>query len=317
MLIACSVFHRNFARLRDGCRIAFPRKESFACRRILRVVPRCSILYSVFSFPMGGRLVSRTSGLGVITGCTINCGGVSITCYLRGKVAITGAPSPIATPATGLTLNLVLSITHHVARYSHGLHQRNLNVGINILRGLNVGIAKGALKVVNVKHVKGTLTHQTGTYNVRILCRGHQRLCIRRRAGLGIACISGRRLLSRSSFISLGTPCAPRACRVVNRTRLGRVGPATILVGANHNPLISRGTLIRTLGSKAVRNTNLSMFRFNSCPSPRLLRVRGIILAPRVKARALRAHVVVTHAIYGGMVKFLRNSHPISQILHP
>ncbi len=221
------------------------------------------------------------------------------------NVIIAGAPSPMVRPATRRAFTLLRTVDREITRLSRGLHVPGSPVHFNIVGGLNFKLDNGALNVMNVNGVNGTMTHHTVTYKVGVVCRGHHRVpaSIRRRCGTHFYAV--RRLLSATSMISLRVPCAPRARRLVSRGTLTAVGRNSVLVGASHNTYIRRTTLVRTLRSKRLFNTTLSICRFRPRVSPRLFRLSGIIVSPRVNANAVSKHVRVSHYISHGVLRFL------------
>lgn len=91
------------------------------------------------------------------------------------------------------------------------------------------------------------------------------------------------RLFHRYSVVDLRYPLASSAHRVIGTRQLQLVGPATVLVGAKHNPLVGRRSLTSTLGGNAVCTTNMSMLsRRPPHTSGPLLSTHGYCVAPRV-----------------------------------
>ncbi len=136
--------------------------------------------------------------------------------------------------------------------------------------------------MVKVKGVNQGITGVTRTFNVDIYC------CSASKATRYGSCpyLPLSRLLGVSSVISVRTPLGSEALGLVKGRRLRLVGPATCLIGTNHNTVIIRGSLTRTISGTIVTKTNLSIFIARPVPRSRpclgVRRPRGVILDPRV-----------------------------------
>lgn len=252
---------------------------------------------------LGGR------NIGCVTLHYTNFGGISLSTTGRLKLGMIHIPTCSPRTITRRTVNVVVALGHHVRHTCRHAH----STGFSLRNLANFAVCNGATNIVNANGVNITVLHVLGNFNVHLLtfspCPDTTTL------RLNIRCISLPALFSRSSIVSLRYPLAPRGCRLLGRTTFSRVGGNIVVIGADHNTLVSSRTTVRTLGGRGVNSLNVSICRgrhslFFRSGSGSIVRssmfhhlstYRGILFAKRRTFLATRTLADVSRAALRGL----------------
>lgn len=139
-------------------------------------------------------------------------------------------------------------------------------------------LTNGALNVIKLKGVKGTITGVTGTFSVGMVTSDEAPGGVSK-----VGSISFSRLLGTDSVMDIRYPLGPRSRGVFSGGTFTGVGRNTLFMGATENNIVIRRSLLRTLRDNRLNNTTVSALGIRPViRSYVLVNTGGYVVAPRV-----------------------------------
>jgi glyoxylate reductase len=121
-------------------------------------------------------------------------------------------------------------------------------------------------------------------------------------------------LLERSDFVSLHVPLTPDTRHLMDRDRLGRMGPQSVLVNTSRGAIVDEAALADALESGAIFAAGLDVFDNEPAVNPRLLAAPRTVLLPHIGSATQRTRSRMALLACTGVVDVLAGRAPAHRV---
>lgn len=121
-------------------------------------------------------------------------------------------------------------------------------------------------------------------------------------------------LLRRSHVVSLHVPLEDATHHLLSTERLDLLGPDAILINTARGPIVDEGALVGKLKRGEIYGAGLDVFEKEPNPSPELLSLDNVVLAPHVGSATVATRRRMADCAVENLLRFKRGEEPVSTV---
>ena len=152
LLVTYAIPQESFAEIRDQFEVITPASGSFSREEVLRRLPECEAMLSMFSFTVDRELIDAGAKLRIISNFGVGFNNIDIA-YAKAKgVVVTNTPDPVIEPTAELAFALMSDLARRVSECDAKLKRRS-GLKWGVMENLGVGLWGKTLGILGLGNI--------------------------------------------------------------------------------------------------------------------------------------------------------------------
>ena len=249
---------------------------------------------TLLSDPITRRVLEANPNLRIVANFAVGHNNVDIAAARDLGVTVTNTPGVLTEATADLTMALILAVTR---RLIEG-HDEIRNTGRcewDPLKLLGSSLQGKRLGIIGMGRIGKAVAERARAFGMDVVHAS-------RTSGIPLD-----DLLATSDIVSVHTPLSPETRHIVDVSKMKR---GSYLINTSRGPLVDEDALCDALESGHLRGAALDVYEHEPEVSPRLLRMKNVVLAPHIGSATDEARNGMARLAATSIVEFFSGHRP-------
>lgn len=229
-------------------------------------------------------------------------------------ITLTNAPADLSAEAVAEhTIALMLSLAARVVEADEFV-RRGKYAGWSPMNFVNSDILGKTLGLVGVGRIGGRVAFYAKGLELKIMYTDIARNERIEQECNATYCNSLEELLEQADIVSLHTPLLPSTHHLINKRRLAKMKPTSLLVNTSRGPVVDEKALVQALEKKVIGGAALDVFEFEPKLSPGLAKLQNVILTPHTASASIEARNQMAEVAANNIIDFFEGRMPRNSV---
>jgi glyoxylate reductase len=254
----------------------------------------------LLSDPITRRVLESNPNLRIVSNFAVGYNNIDLEAARQLGVAVTNTPGVLTEATADLTMALILAVT------------RRLVEGDSDIR------ATGRCEWEPLAFLGASLQGKT----LGIIGMGRIGTAVATRArAFGMDILSARRgdpldeLLAQSDIVSVHAPLSQETHHLIDADALAKMKRGAYLINTARGPLVDEEALCDALERGHLRGAGLDVYEHEPQVSPRLLRMKNVVLLPHIGSATEEARNAMARIAATNVLLFLGGAEPLHRVV--
>lgn len=312
-LITYAIPPRSLDSLRERFTILMPEEGSFSREEVLRLVPKCEAMLSMFSFKVDKEIIDAGKSLKIISNFGVGFNNIDIAYAKERGVVVTNTPDPVVEPTAELAFALMSDLSRRVTECDAKL-KRGAGIRWGVMENLGVGLWGKTLGIVGLGNIGKALARRALVAGMRVVYHNRHRLPEGEEQRLGVSYLSFDELLTSADYLSLNTPLNDSTFHLMNEQTLARMKRGAYLINTARGPVVDEAALVEALRSGHLAGAGLDVYEFEPKITEALLSMDNVVLVPHIGTATMDARIAMGKYAAENILRFFRGEQPLSVV---
>ena len=290
ILIQYAIPKEGLKVLSQSCNLIYPEKDYFTHEEMLKHIPNCEALLSIFNQPVSGNLIKAGKKLEIISNHGVGYNNIDVDAATKRGIAICNTPEAVCEPTAELCLSLMLSLSRRVAECNHRLRTEDdfkwgvmLNLG-QTLRGKTLGI-------IGLGKIGKSVALKAQAFGMHVVYNKRTQLSAKEEAELNIEYRSFEELLRDSDMISLHCPLNESTHHLIGEKELAMMKSSAYLINTARGPVVDEQALAEALEKEMIAGAALDVFENEPRITEQLMTRNDVVLVPHIGTACIETRI--------------------------
>ncbi len=290
ILIQYAVPKEGLKALSQSFNLIYPEKDCFTHEEMLKNIPNCEALLSIFNQPVNAELIEAGKKLEIISNYGVGYNNIDVEAATKKGIAVCNTPEAVCEPTAELCLSLILSACRRVAECNHRLRKESdfkwgvmLNLG-QTLRGKTLGI-------IGMGKIGKSVAQKAQAFGMKVVYNNRRQLSANVEADLNIDYLGFEDLLKKADFVSLHCPLNESTHHLIGEKELSQMKASAYLINTSRGPVVDEQALADALGNDRIAGAALDVFEDEPKITPQLLTLNNVVLVPHIGTACIETRI--------------------------
>ncbi|MGZ2368539.1 NAD(P)-dependent oxidoreductase [Ancylomarina sp. YFZ004] len=290
ILIQYAIPKEGLKALSQSFNLIYPDKDCFTQKEMLKHIPKCEALLSIFNQPVNAELIEAGQKLEIISNYGVGYNNIDVDAATNRGIAICNTPEAVCEPTAELCLSLMLSLTRRVAECNHRLRTEvdfkwgvMLNLG-QTLRGKTLGI-------IGMGKIGKSVAQKAQAFGMKVVYNNRSQLSASEEAGLNIDYLGFEDLLKTADFVSLHCPLNESTHHLISEKELKMMKTSAYLINTARGPVVDEQALAEGLEKKLITGAALDVFEDEPHITEQLMTRNDVVLVPHIGTACIETRI--------------------------
>lgn len=317
VLVTYDMFREGFTELVEKYDVVFPDNRDFTYEEVLEMIPEFDVLCSMYDFPVNRELIDRASKLELVSNYAAGYNNIDVAYALEKGLTVTNTPHPVTDPTADIALGLIIDTARRITECDRKLRTQGRQMKVGVLENLGLPLTGKTLGIIGMGRIGKALCKRARACGMDVLYHNRRQLYIEEETKLEAIYASKEELLAQADFVSLNAPYSPQTHHLIGAEELKQMKPTAILINTARGPMVDERALIEALRTGEIYGAGLDVFEFGEYPSPELLEMDNVVLAPHIGTQTLETRIEMARAVSRNVIGFYEGIYPVYKIWRP
>lgn len=312
-LITYAIPSDSLVELKKRFELIVPAEGSFSREEVLRLVPNCDALLSMFSFKVDREVMDAGGCLKIISNFGVGFNNIDVD-YAKGKgIVVTNTPDPVVEPTAELAFALMSDLSRRVTECDAKL-KRGAGIRWGVMENLGVGLWGKTLGIIGLGNIGKAIARRALVSGMRVVYHNRHRLPESEEQALGVSYLPFEELLAVSDYLSLNTPLNDSTFHLMNEASLGKMKQGSFLINTARGPVVDEVALVKSLRMGHLAGAGLDVYEFEPKITAELLAMDQVVLVPHIGTATMDARIAMGQYAAENILRFFNGETPLSVV---
>jgi glyoxylate reductase len=279
--------------------VEHPTEQARGEDEMITILAEADAAITLLSDPLTRRVLSSNPNLRMVANYAVGYNNIDIEAARELGVTVTNTPGVLTDATADLTMALILAITRRVVEGDDEVRTSG-RCEWEPMKLLGISLQGKRLGIIGMGRIGKAVADRARAFGMEV---------IGTRRGEPID-----EILMTSDVISLHAPLTPENRHMIDAAALARMKTGAFLVNTARGALVDEEALCAALESGHLRGAALDVYEFEPVVSPRLMRLKNVVLAPHIGSATDEARIAMARIAATDVLRFLRGQAPLNTV---
>lgn len=315
LLVTYAIPSESLNALKERFEVIVPEEGSFSREEVLRLVPNCEAMLSMFSFKVDREVMDAGKSLKIISNFGVGYNNIDISYAKERGIVVTNTPDPVVEPTAELAFALMSDLARRVSECDAKLKRRDDGLKWGVMENLGVGLWGKRLGIVGLGNIGKAIARRALVAGMEVVYYNRHPLSWLEEDYLGVSYLPFEELLATSDYLSLNTPLTESTFHLMDRTTIAQMKRGAFLINTARGPVVDEAALVSALRSGHLAGAGLDVYEFEPKITEDLLSMDNVVLVPHIGTATMDARIEMGNYAAENILLFFRGEEPLSVVV--
>lgn len=315
LLVTYAIPSESLNALKERFEVIVPEEGSFSREEVLRLVPNCEAMLSMFSFKVDREVMDAGKALKIISNFGVGYNNIDISYAKERGIVVTNTPDPVVEPTAELAFALMSDLARRVSECDAKLKRRDDGLKWGVMENLGVGLWGKRLGIVGLGNIGKAIARRALVSGMEVVYYNRHPLSWLEEDYLGVSYLPFEELLATSDYLSLNTPLTESTFHLMDRTTIAQMKRGAFLINTARGPVVDEAALVSALRSGHLAGAGLDVYEFEPKITADLLTMDNVVLVPHIGTATMDARIEMGNYAAENILLFFRGEEPLSVVV--
>lgn len=315
LLVTYAIPSESLNALKERFEVIVPEEGSFSREEVLRLVPNCEAMLSMFSFKVDREVMDAGKSLKIISNFGVGYNNIDIAYAKERGIVVTNTPDPVVEPTAELAFALMSDLARRVSECDAKLKRRDDGLKWGVMENLGVGLWGKRLGIVGLGNIGKAIARRALVSGMEVVYYNRHPLSWLEEDYLGVSYLPFEELLATSDYLSLNTPLTESTFHLMNQTTIAQMKRGAFLINTARGPVVDEAALVSALRSGHLAGAGLDVYEFEPKITADLLTMDNVVLVPHIGTATMDARIEMGNYAAENILLFFRGEEPLSVVV--
>ena len=254
----------------------------------------------LLSDPITRRVLESNPNLRIVSNFAVGYNNIDLDAARQLGVTVTNTPGVLTEATADLTMALILAVTRRLVEGDADIRATG-RCEWEPLAFLGASLQGKKLGIIGMGRIGTAVATRARAFGMDIL--------------------SARRgdpldeLLAQSDIVSVHAPLSPETHHLIDAAALAKMKRGAYLINTARGPLVDEEALCDALERSHLRGAGLDVYEHEPQVSPRLLRMKNVVLLPHIGSATEEARNAMARIAATNVLLFLGGAEPLHRVV--
>lgn len=315
LLVTYAIPSESLNALKERFEVIVPEEGSFSREEVLRLVPNCEAMLSMFSFKVDREVMDAGKALKIISNFGVGYNNIDTSYAKERGIVVTNTPDPVVEPTAELAFALMSDLARRVSECDAKLKRRDDGLKWGVMENLGVGLWGKRLGIVGLGNIGKAIARRALVSGMEVVYYNRHPLSWLEEDYLGVSYLPFEELLATSDYLSLNTPLTESTFHLMDRTTIAQMKRGAFLINTARGPVVDEAALVSALRSGHLAGAGLDVYEFEPKITADLLTMDNVVLVPHIGTATMDARIEMGNYAAENILLFFRGEEPLSVVV--
>lgn len=315
LLVTYAIPSESLNALKERFEVIVPEEGSFSREEVLRLVPNCEAMLSMFSFKVDREVMDAGKSLKIISNFGVGYNNIDIAYAKERGIVVTNTPDPVVEPTAELAFALMSDLARRVSECDAKLKRRDDGLKWGVMENLGVGLWGKRLGIVGLGNIGKAIARRALVSGMEVVYYNRHPLSWLEEDYLGVSYLPFEELLATSDYLSLNTPLTESTFHLMDQTTIAQMKRGAFLINTARGPVVDEAALVSALRSGHLAGAGLDVYEFEPKITADLLTMDNVVLVPHIGTATMDARIEMGNYAAENILLFFRGEEPLSVVV--
>ncbi|MCQ2231872.1 MAG: dihydrofolate reductase [Paludibacteraceae bacterium] len=315
LLVTYAIPSESLNALKERFEVIVPEEGSFSREEVLRLVPNCEAMLSMFSFKVDREVMDAGKSLKIISNFGVGYNNIDISYAKERGIVVTNTPDPVVEPTAELAFALMSDLARRVSECDAKLKRRDDGLKWGVMENLGVGLWGKRLGIVGLGNIGKAIARRALVSGMEVVYYNRHPLSWLEEDYLGVSYLPFEELLATSDYLSLNTPLTESTFHLMDQTTIAQMKRGAFLINTARGPVVDEAALVSALRSGHLAGAGLDVYEFEPAITDDLLTMDNVVLVPHIGTATMDARIEMGNYAAENILLFFRGEEPLSVVV--
>lgn len=314
ILVTYRLLPEAFVAYENRYELIFPQKDSFSKEEILKLIPNCDALLSMFNMPIDKDIITRGKNLKIISNYGVGFNNIDLEEAKNNNIVVTNTPDPVIEPTAELAFALMSDLSRNITFCNNQLKSKE-NVQWGVLNNLGTGLWGKTLGIIGLGRIGKAMAKRALAAGMKIIYFNRHRLSVEEEKKYCASYATKEELLQSSDYVSLHTPLDNSSFHLIDEKALGIMKKGAFLINTARGAVVDESALLKSLKSGEIGGAALDVYENEPKITEGLLQLKNVILVPHIGTATISARNEMSRFAMENIDRFFSGKEVLSRVI--
>ncbi|MCZ4696269.1 NAD(P)-dependent oxidoreductase [Ancylomarina euxinus] len=290
ILIQYAIPKEGLKALSQSFDLIYPDKDCFTQEEMLKHIPNCEALLSIFNQPVNADLIEAGKKLEIISNYGVGYNNIDVEAATQRGIAVCNTPEAVCEPTAELCLSLMLALTRRVAECNHRL-KTEADFKWGVMRNLGQTLRGKTLGIIGMGKIGKSVALKAQAFGMKVVYNNRTQLSASKEASLNIDYLGFEDLLKTADVISLHCPLNESTHHLISEKELKIMKTSAYLINTARGPVVDEQALAVALKNNLIAGAGLDVFEDEPHITEQLMTRNDVVLVPHIGTACIETRI--------------------------
>lgn len=290
-----------------GYEIYYPQKEFFTKEEIIKLLPNCDAMLSIFTLPVDKDMIDAGQKLKIISNYGVGYNNIDVEVATARGIVVANTPQSVCESTAELAFGLLLDVMRNISRLNLELrNKRDFSWGV--MKNLGYMLYGKQLGIIGMGNIGQSVARRALAFGMKIVYHNRKRLPIIDEEKYQATYMGFEELLESSDAVSLNVPLTPETLHLIGEKELRTMKNTAFLINTARGNVVDEKALITALQQSIIAGAGLDVFENEPHIPDSLLKLPQVVLTPHVGSGTFQSRVEIGEEASQNIVSFFEGN---------
>ncbi|MDE5418965.1 hydroxyacid dehydrogenase [Labilibaculum sp. DW002] len=288
ILVTYAIPKEGLSELEKYFELIYPKKEFFSDSDLIKLIPDCSALLSIFNRDISAEIINAGRKLKIISNYGVGFNNINTEAVNNNNIILCNTPDAVCEPTAELCLALMLSLSRQVSN-CHFQLKTNPDFEWGVMKNLGNSLRGKTLGIIGLGKIGKSIAEKASVFGMKIIY--HNRKPITDKKYEHYTFVEKDKLLEESDIVSLNCPLTPETHHLLSEKEFRKMKTSSLLINTARGSVIDEQALVRALKDKLISGAGLDVFENEPFIHSDLLKANNVVLVPHIGTSTIETRI--------------------------
>ena len=288
ILVTYAIPKEGLSELEKYFELIYPKKEFFSDSELIKLIPDCSALLSIFNRDISAEIINAGRKLKIISNYGVGFNNINTEAVNNNNIILCNTPDAVCEPTAELCLALMLSLSRQVSN-CHFQLKTNPDFEWGVMKNLGNSLRGKTLGIIGLGKIGKSIAEKASVFGMKIIY--HNRKPITDKKYEHYTFVKKDKLLEESDIVSLNCPLTPETHHLLSEKEFRKMKTSSLLINTARGSVIDEQALVRALKDKLIAGAGLDVFENEPFIHSNLLKANNVVLVPHIGTSTIETRI--------------------------
>jgi len=290
ILIQYAIPKEGLKALSQSFNLIYPDKDCFTHEEMLKHIPNCEALLSIFNQPVNADMIEAGKKLEIISNYGVGYNNIDVAAATKRGIAVCNTPDAVCEPTAELCLSLMLSLSRRVAECNHRL-RNEADFKWGVMQNLGQTLRGKTLGIIGMGKIGKSVALKAQAFGMRVIYNKRKQLSFLEETNLNLEYREFNALLSEADVISLHCPLNESTHHLIGEDELVKMKATAYLINTARGPVVDEQALVQALETDTIAGAGLDVFENEPEIHSGLFKHNNVVLVPHIGTACIETRI--------------------------
>ena len=280
--------------------IEYPTEHNRTEDDLITILAEADAAIVLLQDPITRRVLESNPNLRIVSNFAVGYNNIDVDAARELGIAVTNTPGVLTEATADLTMALILAVTRRIVEGDEEIRTLG-RCEWEPLKLLGASLQNKRLGILGMGRIGTAVAARARAFGMEILG-------VRRGESID-------EMLATSDIVSIHAPLSRETKHIIDANALARMKAGAYLINTARGALVDENALCDALESGHLRGAGLDVYEFEPEVSPRLLRLKNVVIVPHIGSATEEARNAMARIAATNVLLFLRGQQPLHRVI--